>query len=137
MKIRSIALWVSTAIFSSLNHRVFAIDYPSFSTYLITQNTPNFCVSQKIITIFAETKDFWLNICGNSAPDTYIGVSKKDGKSIRLPLSYVDRQEADYYEVKNGDYTYYLFRTTKGDFLRVYQGNKQILLQQVIRWQNW
>jgi hypothetical protein len=137
MKFRSIALLVLTAIFSSINYRALADKFPSFSNYLIAQNIRNFCVSKETIIIFAETKDFWINICGTSNPATYIGVSKKDGKIIRLPLSYSNQQEVDYYEAINGNYTYYLFRTTKGDFLRIYQENKPILLQQVLNWQNW
>jgi hypothetical protein len=37
--------------------------------------------------VAAETKGFWINICGGDLPNTYIGVSKKNGARIRLPLS--------------------------------------------------
>jgi hypothetical protein len=143
MKFRSIALLVLTAIFSSLNHRAFADNFPLSSNYLLTQNLsdteslPSFCGDQEKTILAVETKDFFVSICGSDRPITYVGVSKKDKKIIRLPLSDYDPNNT-YYEAKNDNYTYYLIRgTAKGDFLGVTDGNKQILQQPILRWQDW
>jgi hypothetical protein len=47
---------------------------------------PNYCQPEESLFIVAETKGFWVNICGGDFPHTYVGVSKTNGKSIRLPL---------------------------------------------------
>jgi hypothetical protein len=42
---------------------------------------------QETALLSVETKDFWVNICGEETdPRLYVGVNKKTGKAIRLPL---------------------------------------------------
>jgi hypothetical protein len=99
---------------------------------LISQR--NFCGQNESMFVAAETKGFWVNICGGDLPNSYVGVSKTDGKSIRLPLNNYD-QQGNYFEAVNGNVTYMLIRgTAKGDFLTVTQGNKEIVRQPILNW---
>jgi hypothetical protein len=107
---------------------------PSWKPILIVQNSRNFCRKNESTFVMAETKGFWINICGGDEPNSYIGVSKKDGSRIRLKLSNYEPQ-GNYYEAVNGDVVYSLIKgTTKGDFLSVTRGNKQILQQPILNW---
>jgi hypothetical protein len=47
-------------------------------------------------TLFQQTLFNWLNICGGDLPHHYAGVSKKNGKRIRLPLDDYD-PKGDYF----------------------------------------
>jgi hypothetical protein len=108
---------------------------PLWKPILIVQNNRNFCRHNESVFVSAETKGFWINICGGDEPNTYIGVSKKDGSRIRLKLSNYEPQ-GNYYEAINGDVSYALIKgTTKGDFLSVTRGNKQILKQPILNWE--
>ncbi len=76
-----------------------------------------------------------MNICGGDLPHTYVGVSKTDGSRIRLPL---DNYEPDgsWYEAINGDVSYALiFGTTKGHFLSVTRGNRELVKQPILKWE--
>jgi hypothetical protein len=99
-----------------------------------SRSLPNYCQQEESLFIVAETKGFWVNICGGDLPHTYVGVSKTDGKSIRLPLKDYDRQ-GDYFEAVNGDFSYLLIRrSAKGDFLTVTQGDRELFRQPVLNW---
>lgn len=109
------------------------LDQPSHP--LLLAQTRNFCQKNDSVFVSAETKDFWVNICGGDNPHTYVGVNKRTRKAIRLPLSDYDPQ-GDFFEANNGDVNYLLIRgTTKGDFLTVTQGTRELLRQPIIRWQ--
>lgn len=98
------------------------------------RSLPNYCQQEESLFIVAETKGFWVNICGGDLPHTYVGVSKTDGKSIRLPLKDYD-QQGDYFEAVNGDVSYLLIRrSAKGDFLTVTQGDRELFRQPVLNW---
>jgi len=98
------------------------------------RSLPNYCQQEESLFIVAETKGFWVNICGGDLPHTYVGVSKTDGKSIRLPLKDYD-QQGDYFEAVNGDVSYLLIRrSAKGDFLTVTQGERELFRQPVLNW---
>lgn len=102
---------------------------------LLSQNFRNFCKQNESVFVLAETKGFWINICGGDNPHTYIGVSKKDGSRIRLKLISYDSQ-GNYFEAINGDVNYTLIRkTTKGDFLLVTKGHREILKQPILGWE--
>lgn len=59
---------------------------PSDSPILLAQ-VRNFC-GKKAALLSVETKDFWVNICGEEAdPQFYVGVSKSDNKRIQLPVT--------------------------------------------------
>jgi hypothetical protein len=49
----------------------------SSRSILLSQNLRNFCQQNESLFVLAETKDFWVNICGGDKPHTYIGISKK------------------------------------------------------------
>ena len=107
------------------------------SQYLTRNNLaeiPDYCQENESLFIVAETRGFWVNICGGDLPHTYIGVSKTNGNSIRLPLNDYDRV-GNYFEAVNGDVTYLLIRgTPRGDFLTVTQGDKELFRQPILNW---
>lgn len=95
----------------------------------------NFCRSEESMFVAAETRDYWVNICGGDLPNTYVGVNKRNGNAIRVPLREYDR---DFFEAVNGDTIYILARNTaRGSVLTVTQmpGYREILRQPVIRWE--
>jgi hypothetical protein len=94
----------------------------------------NYCQQNESLFIVAETKGFWVNICGGDFPNTYVGVSKTNGNKIRLPLSDYD-QQGNSFEAVNKDVSYLLIRgTAKGDFLTVTQKDKELFRQPVLNW---
>lgn len=102
--------------------------------FLLAQ-IPNFCQEAETAYILAETQDYWVNICGGDSPYTYVGVDRKNNRTIRLPLSEYD-PEINQFEAKTGDTTYRLsLGTAKGDVLVVEKGDTEILRQFVIRWE--
>lgn len=95
---------------------------------------PNFCRESESMFVAAETKGFWVNICGSDEPYTYLGVSKTDGSKIRLALTDYD-QQGNSFEAVNGNVSYLLIRgTAKGDFLTVTQGTRELFRQPILRW---
>lgn len=92
-------------------------------------SVPSFCGEYESTFILAETSDFWLNICGGDLPHTYIGVNKRTGASIRLPLASYS-PDGQLFEARNGNVRYLIsFGTAKGDVLVVLQGEREILRQ--------
>lgn len=76
-----------------------------------------------------------MNICGGDFPATYVGVSKRNGNAIRLPLDYYE-PDGTLFEAFNGNVSYLLIRgTTKGDFLTVTQGTRELFRQPILRWE--
>lgn len=107
----------------------------SQNTQLLAQFR-NYCNPEESVFFFAETKDFWVNICGGHQPYYYVGVSKRNVQnSIRLPLNNYS-QDGNYFEARNGDVIYEILRNTaKGNFLLVTQGNKQLVRQPLLYWE--
>jgi hypothetical protein len=102
---------------------------------LLLAETRNNCQKNESLFVAAETKDFWVNICGGNKPHTYIGVDKSNGKFIRLPIKRYDPQ-GNMFEALNGNVSYLLIReTAKGKFLTVTEGRREILRQPILRWQ--
>ncbi|KAM3106518.1 hypothetical protein [Phormidesmis sp. 146-33] len=92
---------------------------PQPNDRLLAQTTQNYCKKEESLFITAETKNFWVSICGSGdTPYTYVGVSKKDRKSIRLPLKDYDRR-GNYFQAVNKEFVYILAKTPKGNFLTV------------------
>ncbi len=86
---------------------------------LLAQKIQNYCKKEESLFVTAETKNFWVSICGSGdTPYTYVGVSKKDRKSIRIPLKDYDRR-GNYFEAVNKEFVYILAKTPKGNFLTV------------------
>lgn len=97
--------------------------------------TRNNCQKNESLFVAAETKDFWVNICGGDQPHTYVGVNKRSGQSIRLRIKEYDPQ-GNMFEAFNGNVSYLLIRgTAKGNFLTVTEGTREILRQPIIRWE--
>jgi hypothetical protein len=95
---------------------------------------PLLCQPEESLFIVAETSGFWVNICGGDLPHFYIGKSKINGKQIRLPLKDYDPQ-GNYFEAVNQTFSYLLIRgSTKGDFLTVTQGERELFRQPVLNW---
>ncbi|MBW4627451.1 MAG: hypothetical protein KME49_18595 [Brasilonema octagenarum HA4186-MV1] len=98
------------------------------------QEVRNFCRKQDSVFVAAETKNYWVSICGSDSPLTYVGVNKKTGQTVRLPLSVNGRDsQRKYFEAVNNDYTYILAESTKGKNLTVAKGIREILREPVIR----
>lgn len=93
------------------------------------------CSSQDSTFVGAETQSFIVSICGSESPLTYIGLDKKTGKTIRLPLTVDGSQNRGrYFEAVNGEYTYSVTvasRTNK--HLIVRKNNRVILREPIIR----
>ncbi len=98
------------------------------------QEVRHYCKDYESVFVAAETKNFYVSICGSHSPYHYVGVSKKTGKSIRLPLN-VDGVDSrgQYFEAVNGKYTYILANSTKGKNLTVSKGYRELLSEPVLR----
>ncbi len=94
---------------------------------LLAGDDRNYCQDGESMFISAETSGFWVNICGGDNPYTYVGVSKRNGNSIRLPLQKYSSEE---FIAVNGDVSYRLTRSR----LVVKQGRRTIVNQAVTRW---
>ncbi|MBP0031024.1 hypothetical protein [Roseofilum sp. Guam] len=95
----------------------------------------DYCYQSESTYFLAETRNFWVSICGGDAPYTYVGVDKETGDDIRLDLSDYD-SSGEYFEAVNGDYTYYvILNTARGSFLVVEQDGKEILREPLQDWE--
>jgi len=65
----------------------------------------NYCLGEEVLFHVMETQGFWVNICGSDRPSHYVGVSKSDGKNIRLPLNDYS-PDGLWYEAYNGSTRY-------------------------------
>lgn len=75
----------------------------------------------------AETKGYYVNICGNaSGPDRYLG-SGKSGQAIVLPLQ---SYSSGKYTAASGNIRYIL----TSNYLTVTQSGRTILKQRIISW---
>lgn len=78
------------------------------------------------------TENYIINICGVTTPEYYVGAEKADPKkSIRLPLT---EASPTFIMAVNGDVTYILAQTPRGNFLTVTQGEKELLREVVEGW---
>ncbi|BDA71643.1 hypothetical protein CAL7716_058090 [Calothrix sp. PCC 7716] len=93
------------------------------------------CRSNESTFVGAETRNFLVSICGSETPLTYVGLDKKTGKTIRLPLTvHGGQNRGRYFEAVNGEYTYGVTvasRTNKN--LTVKRNNRVILREPIIR----
>jgi hypothetical protein len=106
-----------------------------FTQIAQAREVQSLCSSQESTFVGAETQNFFVSICGSESPLTYVGLDKKTGKTIRLPLT-VDGSEnrGRYFEAVNGEYTYsvtVVSRTNKN--LTVRKNNRVILREAIIR----
>jgi hypothetical protein len=84
---------------------------------------------QETALLSVETKDFWVNICGEETdPRLYVGVNKKTGQAIRLPLK---GQNHGIYVAENKGVQY----RVDTNRLVVVQGRKVLVDQPVINFE--
>ncbi|MBL1211037.1 hypothetical protein [Geminocystis sp. GBBB08] len=130
---------ISIASFSlfllTISPNILASNFTIKTFELVGQNQlKNYCQEGESLFLSAETKNFWLNICGGDLPHHYVGVSKKNGKRIRLPLEDYD-SKGDYFSANNGNVNYLIiFNTPKGSFLTVTEGKKELFREPLINW---
>ncbi|BAQ62402.1 hypothetical protein GM3708_2808 [Geminocystis sp. NIES-3708] len=134
-QLKSIILSSVTLSLTILPSNVLANNLISQPPQLLAQNQEkNYCKPEESLFLSAETKNFWLNICGGDLPRYYVGVSKKNGKRIRLVLDDYDKQ-GNYFSAYNGNVNYLIiFNTPKGSFLTVTEGKKELFREPLIRW---
>lgn len=134
-QLKSIIVYSITLSLTILQSNVLANNLIIKSPQLLTQNKEkNYCKPEESLFLSAETKNFWLNICGGDLPHYYVGVSKKNGKRIRLALDDYD-PKGDYFSAYNGNVNYLIiFNTPKGSFLTVTEGKKELFREPLISW---
>lgn len=121
------------------DHRAYFAANPPFDLAIDQENNESTeeviaCDVSQSVFVAAETKNYWVNICGSDLPDTYIGIDKKTGDRLQLDLSFYE-EDGSYYEAVNGDYVYtVIFGSAKGNFLSVDQGGRQLLQEPLLRW---
>lgn len=101
-----------------------------------TKELPNYCKKNESTIEAVETKSFQVNICGNYNSRTYVGVNKKTGKGIRLPITDAKRAKYLYYYAAESDgYTYSLVHSYQDDnvYLYVNKGNRELLREPVLK----
>lgn len=90
------------------------------------------CYEAETALLQLTTKNYIINICGETTPQYYVGREKADPtKSIRLPLA---EASPTFFMAVNGDTTYILAQTPRGQFLTVTQGEKELLREVVEGW---
>ena len=111
----------------------------SFAQTAQAQKLRNLCGKEEVTYIAAETKHFFVSICGsNYEANTYIGLNKNTGKSIQLPLS-IDgsKNGGNFFEATNGYYAYQLtvfdIKQNPTQNLTVRKNNRVILREPILR----
>ncbi|MEO1431917.1 MAG: hypothetical protein AAFV71_23210 [Cyanobacteria bacterium J06633_8] len=81
----------------------------------------------------AETKSFFIYICGIENPRSYVSVSRKSNRRINLPLKKWNQnsKKNDRYLATNGNISFIL--TSK--VLRVSRGKRNVIKEKVLRWE--
>ncbi len=81
----------------------------------------------------AETKNFFIYICGSENPNSYVSVTRKSNRRVNLPLIKSNQNDvkANRYIAANGDIRFVL--TDK--VLRVSRGNRNVVKEKVLKWE--
>ncbi len=81
----------------------------------------------------AETKNFFIYICGSENPSSYVSVTRKSNQIINLPLTLGNQNDikANQYVATNGNIRFVL--TDK--VLRVSRGGKNVVKEKVLKWE--
>ena len=135
MKVISVLLTSAIALLSIANpiHQAAAttkISLPQAKTtakLALYQSTEVICGDGSTTYARAETKGYYINICGDaSGPNRYLGAGKS-GQAIVLPLqSYA----AGTYTAASGNIRY----TLTANYLTVTQSGRTLLKQRIINW---
>lgn len=133
----AILMAASSALAVGANRNPVGVNAPSGRTAetITPSNRPmllaevrNNC-GQETALLSVETKDFWVNICGEETdPRLYVGVNKKTGQAIRLPLK---GQNHGIYVAENKGVQY----RVDTNRLVVMQGRKVLVDQPVINFE--
>jgi hypothetical protein len=108
---------------------------PGAAAPMLVAELRDYCRSNESTFVLAETADYWVNICGGDLPHTYVGINKRNGNAIRVPLDNYE-QDGSAFEAINGDVSYLLIRNTpRGSFLTVTQGTRELLRQPILNWE--
>ena len=81
----------------------------------------------------AETKSFFIYICGQGNPTSYVSVTRKSNQTINLPLMQMNQNDikASRYIATNGNIRFIL--TDKA--LRVSRGGRNVVKEKVLNWE--
>ncbi|BAY85345.1 hypothetical protein NIES267_48450 [Calothrix parasitica NIES-267] len=81
----------------------------------------------------AETKSFFIYICGQGNPTSYVSVTRKSNRTINLPLKKMNQNDikASRYIATNGNIRFIL--TDKA--LRVSRGGRNVVKEKVLNWE--
>jgi len=81
----------------------------------------------------AETKNFFIYICGNKNPSSYVSVTRKSNRRVNLPLNKSNQNgvKANRYIATNGNIRFVL--TDK--VLRVSRGGRNVVKEKVLNWE--
>ncbi len=108
-----------------------------FIKQLSSSAPPTVCLTNEQVFVQAETRDFWIVICGVAFPQFYLLVKKsKQQESLRLPLQdyqnqvYTAIQEANY-ALGGGIYVY----TLTPDLFKISYYGRTVLSQKIVSWQ--
>jgi len=90
------------------------------------------CKGAEKTLLVLESKNYVVKICGVTTPEFYVG-SEKENPSvfIRLPLK---EASPTFFMALNGDTTYIVAQTARGNFLTVTQGSKELVREVVTGW---
>ena len=67
----------------------------------------NHCQEEETAFVFAETREYWLNICGIFSPEFLVVTRKRDSTFVRLPVTDYDL-EGKWFEATNAEREYAL-----------------------------
>ncbi|MGB3638667.1 MAG: hypothetical protein WBA39_13995 [Rivularia sp. (in: cyanobacteria)] len=81
----------------------------------------------------AETKNFFIYICGSENPSSYVSVTRKSNRIVNLPLTLGNQNDAkaNRYIATNGNIRFVL--TNK--VLRVSRGGRNVVKEKVLKWE--
>ncbi|MEM6754916.1 MAG: hypothetical protein AAF630_18325 [Cyanobacteria bacterium P01_C01_bin.38] len=81
----------------------------------------------------AQTKNFFIYICGNENPSSYVTVARKSNRRVNLPLTLgkQNNAKANRYVATNGNIRFVL--TNK--VLRVSRGGRNVVKERVLKWE--
>lgn len=75
------------------------------------QSTPssfqNRCQGEETAFVFAETRDYWLNICGQFTPEFLVAVNKQEPSPLRITITDYNLAQK-WFEAANVEYEYVL-----------------------------
>ncbi|MEO1765294.1 MAG: hypothetical protein AAFR83_25990, partial [Cyanobacteria bacterium J06629_18] len=81
----------------------------------------------------AETKSFFIYICGQGNPTSYVSITRKSNKRINLPLTKLNQNDikTSRYIATNGNIRFIL--TSK--VLRVSRAGRNVVKEKVLNWE--